>query len=56
MKTFDAIDAAQIFGSGYRDGERGADKRDLSSYGAEAQEEYLSGYEQGSHDAQRGEA
>jgi hypothetical protein len=56
MKTLDALEAAQIFGSGYRDGERGADKRDLSKYGPEAQEEYLSGYEQGLHDAQRSEA
>lgn len=53
MSKLDGLDLAQIYGSGYRDGERGADKRDLSHLGDKAQAEYLEGYERGQNDAYR---
>jgi len=57
LEPLDAITAAQIYGSGYRDGQRGDDKRNLTAkYGQEAQEEYLMGYAQGQKDANRSEA
>jgi len=56
MTALDDLTMAQIFGSGYRDGERGDDKRDLTAkFGKDAQDEYLRGYEQGNQDAQRSE-
>jgi hypothetical protein len=57
FEPLDATTAAQIFGSGYRDGTCGTTKRNLTDkFGEEAQEEYLMGYEQGQQDAQRSEA
>jgi hypothetical protein len=51
FEPLDATTAAQIFGSGYRDGQRGENKRNLTpKFGEEAQEEYLRGYEQGQED------
>ena len=56
MTTLDDLTMAQLFGSGYRDGKRGDDKRDLAAkYGKDAQDEYLLGYEQGEQNAQRSE-
>ena len=57
FEPLDATRAAQIFGSGYRDGKCGDAKRNLTSkLGEEAQEEYLMGYEQGQQDAKRSES
>ena len=53
-QPLDALDAAAFFGSGYRDGELGADRRDMAARrGLQAQQEYLLGYEQGAEQAVR---
>lgn len=53
-EPLDDLTLAQISGSGYRDGERGAEKRDLTArYGEAGQREYLEGYALGFEKSQR---
>jgi hypothetical protein len=49
------LEAAEIYGYGYRVGHRGGAPIDLKM-GAEAQKEFNSGYEQGKEDAGNGKS
>jgi hypothetical protein len=53
-ETLNGTDWALIYGQGYKDAQRGYDKRDhTKTLGSDAQEEYLRGYQQGEFDASR---
>jgi hypothetical protein len=53
MSRLSPTEAAEIYGYGYRTGHRGRELVDLR-LGAEAQEEFRLGYEQGKEDAANG--